>query len=115
MAWQKARLLTREIYALTRTAVERRDRGLSDQMRRASVSIMANLAEGFDRGGRGEFHQFVVIAKASCAELKSHLYVALDAGFVTDAAAAPLNDMIDELARILGGLRRALKAQRDSG
>lgn len=79
VAWQKARKLTREIYRVTAVGAFAKDFGLKDQARRATVSIMSNIAEGFERGGRSEFHQFLSIAKASCAELRSQLYVSLDA------------------------------------
>lgn len=78
IAWQKARVLTREIYEITRIGAFARDFGLSGQIQRAAVSIMSNIAEGFERGGRGEFHQFLSTAKASCAEVRSQLYVAFD-------------------------------------
>ncbi len=82
IAWQRARDLTKQIYEITKQGEFQRDFGLRDQMRRASVSVMSNIAEGFERGGRSEFHQFLVIAKGSCAELRSQLYVALDVGYV---------------------------------
>ncbi|MCA1795701.1 MAG: four helix bundle protein [Desulfotignum sp.] len=78
VAWQKARELTRNIYQVTGEGDFARDFGLKDQIRRAAVSIMSNIAEGYDRGGRAEFHQFLVIAKGSCAEVRSQLYVAYD-------------------------------------
>ena len=78
IAWQKARELTKEIYTITRQGEFAQDYGLSGQIQRAAVSIMSNVAEGFERGGRGEFQQFLSIAKASCAELRSQLYVGLD-------------------------------------
>lgn len=77
IAWQKARIMTKQIYLITNEGAFAKDFGLRDQIRRASVSIMSNLAEGFDRGGRAEFHQFVVIAKGSCAEVRSQFYVAM--------------------------------------
>ncbi len=63
-AWQKARELTKRIYAVTQHCDFAKDYGLKDQIQRASISIMSNIAEGFERGGRGEFHQFLSIAKA---------------------------------------------------
>lgn len=114
LAWQKARGLTREIYALTDKNAIARDYGLCGQMRRASVSIMSNLAEGFDRGGRAEFHRFLVIAKGSCAELRSQLYVAMDAGYLTEDLFTRLFAMVEELSRIIGGLRSAVERQRDN-
>jgi len=74
---------------------------------------MSNLAEGFERGGRAEFHQFLVIAKASCAELKSQLYVALDAGYMKQQEFKTIYSSADEVARIIGGLRSAVQKQRD--
>lgn len=71
IARMKARELTKQIYLLTRKEPFNKDFGLKDQIRRASVWIMLNLAEGVERGGRPEFHQFIVIAKASCAEVRS--------------------------------------------
>jgi four helix bundle protein len=83
VAWQKARELTKLIYQLTRKEKFARDFGLREQVQRSSVSIMSNLAEGFERDSSSQFHQFIVIAKASCAELRSQLYVALDAGYIS--------------------------------
>ena len=67
IAWQKARNLTKKIYEVTRRGRFRNDYGLSGQIQRAAVSIMSDVAEGFERGGLGEFHQFLSTAKASCA------------------------------------------------
>lgn len=84
IAWQKARELTKEIYLLTSKEPFSKDFGLRDQIQRASVSIMSNLAEGFERRRRSEFHQFIVIAKGSCAEVRSVLYGALDVGYIIE-------------------------------
>jgi four helix bundle protein len=84
IAWQKARKLTAKISALTDNGRLSKDYGLRDQLRRSSVSIMANIAEGFERGRASEFHHYLSIAKASCAELRSHLYVAWDVKYVHD-------------------------------
>ncbi len=73
IAWQKARQLAAEIYRVTAQGDFSKDFGLRDQIRRAAVPAMSNIAEGFDRGSRSEFHQFLVIAKASCAEVRSQL------------------------------------------
>jgi four helix bundle protein len=111
-AWQKARELTKEVYRVSCQSAFARDFGLTDQIRRSSVSVMANVAEGFERGGRAEFHQFVTTAKASCAEVRSHLYVALDAGYLDQKEFQLLLARAEEVARILGGLRAALERQR---
>ena len=114
VAWQKARELTRIIYAISRKGAWSRDYGLAGQIQRAAVSIMSNIAEGFERGGRAEFHQFLSTAKASCAEVRSQLYVAYDAGYLTSEEFESLRAMAEEVTRIVGGLRSAVERQRDS-
>src|SRR4030095_14387167 len=84
IAWQKARVLTRNIYQATRQGPFAKDFGLTGQIQRASVSIMSNIAEGFERGSLGEFHQFLVTSKASCAEVRSQLYVSFDIGYLAE-------------------------------
>jgi len=115
IAWQKARTLTREVYKATSTGTLAHDHGLRDQVRRAAVSIMSNLAEGFERGGRSEFHQFLSVAKASCAELRSQLYVTMDAQHISQENCLRLLAQAEEVARIIGGLRSAVQRQRDTG
>lgn len=84
-AWQEARELVREVYALTDGQEFSRDFGLKDQVRRASGSVMANIAEGFERRTRRDFRHLLGIALGSSAEVRSHLYIALDRGYVTQA------------------------------
>uniref|UniRef100_B3EM12 S23 ribosomal protein n=1 Tax=Chlorobium phaeobacteroides (strain BS1) TaxID=331678 RepID=B3EM12_CHLPB len=112
IAWKKAREMTKEIYQFTGDGDFSRDFGLRDQIRRASVSIMSNLAEGFERGSAKEFHQFLVIAKASCAEVRSQLYVAFDVGYVSEANFSVLERKAAEVSRIIGGLRASVAKQR---
>jgi four helix bundle protein len=112
IAWQKARELTKEIYEISRQEPFNKDFGLSNQIQRAPVSIMANLAEGFERGKRTEFHQFISIAKSSCAEVRSHLYVALDARYLISHQFDLTMAKAKELSLILGGLRVAVAKQR---
>jgi four helix bundle protein len=76
---------------------------------------MSNLAEGFERGRRTEFHQFLSVAKGSCAEVRSQLYVAFDLGYVGESQFSQLNAQAEEVGRIIGGLRRAVERQRDRG
>ena len=109
IAWQKARVLTRDIYMTTRQGAFARDFGLSGQIQRASVSVMSNVAEGFERNRPGEFHQFLSTAKASCAEVRSELYVALDVGYVTQPQWDQLMCQAEEVARIIGGLRASVE------
>lgn len=112
IVWQRARTLTREIYQITRTGHFASDRGLASQIQRAAVSIMSNLAEGFERSNPNEFHHFIVIAKGSCAELRSQLYVALDATYITSEQFSELTLQAQEVARLLGGLRASVERQR---
>ena len=114
IAWQKARKLTSEIYRVTNQGKFAGDFGLKDQIRRAAVSSMSNLAEGFERGRPAEFHQFLSIAKGSCAELRTQLYVALDVGYLTTPAFDALMAQATEVGRILGGLRAAVERNRNS-
>jgi four helix bundle protein len=109
VAWQKARKLARLIYDVTRTREFGRDYALAGQMQRAATSIMANLAEGFDREGPTEFHRFVGVARGSCAELLSHVYLAHDIGYIADEEFRALSDMIAEERRILRALRASLE------
>ena len=111
IAWQKARRLTQEIYRVTSESAFGSDRALKDQIRRASVSIMANIAEGFERGRRREFHQFLSTAKASCAEVRSHLYVAQDAGYLTMESFSSTLILAEEVGRIVGGLRASVSSE----
>jgi four helix bundle protein len=114
IAWQKARELTRTIYKVTSVQPLKSDRGLVQQMQRAAVSVMSNLAEGFDRGSTKEFHHFVMIAKGSCAEVLSLLYVTLDAGYINDAELAALTTQTREVSRLVGGLRASLARRKNS-
>ena len=83
-------------------------------MQRAAVSIMANIAEGHERGGAAEYSRFLGIAKGSCAELRSQLYVALDVAYLDRETFAELLEKTREFGRILGGLRRAVREHRTS-
>jgi four helix bundle protein len=113
IAWPKARELTAIVYRATEQGKFQKDYGLRDQMRRASVSIMANIAEGFERGRSSEFHQYLSVAKASCAELRSHLYVALDAQYLQREDFNVLKSHAEEAGRVLGGLRASVQRRRD--
>jgi len=82
-AWQEARLLSSQIYSLTSENSFNKDSGLRDQLRRSAVSVMANIAEGFDCDSHAEFARFLGIARRSAVEVQSLLYAALDAGYIT--------------------------------
>ena len=113
ISWQKARELTREIYKVSQSTPFAKDFGLCDQIRRAAVSVMSNIAEGFDRAGRAEFHQYLVIAKGSAAEVRSQLYVAHDIGYIDQETFARLKGLAEETSRIINGLRSSLKRSKD--
>ena len=112
IAWQRARALTREVYKATRVPSFREDFGLSGQIQRASVSVMSNIAEGFERNRPAEFHQFLSTANSSCAEVRSDLYVALDVGHLPEPLFNNLMVDAEEVARIVGGLRAAVERNR---
>ena len=109
IAWQKARELTREIYTVTKSGEFKKDFGLRDQIQRACVSIMSNIAEGFDRASRAEFHQFLVVAKGSCAEVRSMLYLAEELRYLEKSAHIKLSDETVEITKILNGLIKSIK------
>ncbi len=110
-AWQKARDLTQQIYVVSNDGAFARDFGLRDQIRRAAVSIMSNIAEGFDRGGHRELIQFLYIAKGSAAEVQAQLYVALDAGYLKQEQFQQLYDFAGDTSCLLGGFIRYLKTR----
>jgi four helix bundle protein len=114
VAWQKARALTSSVYGATAAGAFGRDFALRDQMRRAAVSILSNIAEGFERGRLAEFHQFLSVAKGSCGELRAQVYVAHDAGHIERETFASLLGQAEEVGRIVGGLRAAVERKRNS-
>lgn len=111
-AWQRSRELAREVYRLTRPAVCGNDYAIRDQMRRAAISVMSNIAEGFERDGTNEFIQFLSVAKGSAGEIKAQSYVLSDAGYVPVEEFQHLYCLADETGRLIGGLMRYL-AQSD--
>jgi four helix bundle protein len=108
IAWQKARLLCSLIYKTTYKENFRKDYGLSDQIRRSSVSVMANIAEGYERRGDKELIRFLSIARGSLSEVKSHLYVALDLNYITEKEISELFLLIDETGKLINGLSNYL-------
>ena len=108
-SWKKARRLTKQVYTVTSARGFTRDFGLKDQIRRASVSILSNIAEGFERGGDKEFLQFLAIAKGSCGEVRSQLYVALDQEYLSQDEFEELSRSATEVSQLLSGLMKYLK------
>ena len=110
-AWQVARELTRRIYAITGEGAFSRDFGLRDQMRRASVSIMSNIAEGFESRTQALFVDFLGHAKASAGELRAQTYVALDAGYLDQKEFDELFDLADKCSRQISRFITYLKTK----
>lgn len=108
-AWKIARELTRNIYALTRNEPFSKDFGLRDQICRSTVSIMSNVAEGFERDGDKEFANFLSIAKGSAGETRSLLYVALDQNYISEAEFQTVSTQAVENSRVISGLSGYLR------
>lgn len=100
--WQNARELNRMIYMITMKEKFSKDFGLRDQIRRSSVSVMSNIAEGFERKGDGEFKRFLSIAKGSLGEVRSQLYVALDVQYISEQEFNDLNNFSLDLSKKIG-------------
>ena len=107
--WKDARALTRAIYQLTRDPKISKDFGLRNQIQRATVSMMSNIAEGFERGGNQEFIQFLYVAKASCGEVRSQLYVALDQSYLAQKDCEELTTSFRRLSIMISNLIDYLK------
>ena len=108
-AWQRTRQLAREVYAATRGEAFSRDFALRDQIRRAAISAVSNIAEGFERSGNKEFVQFLSMAKGSVGEVKAQLYLASDERYVSEDQLAQLLAMANEAAKLIGGLMSYLR------
>ena len=102
-SWKEARILAAKICEMSNRGRFRTDFGLRDQIRRAAVSIMANIAEGFGRGGKPEFIRFLRISRASALETKSHLYIAFDLGYLSDKEFETLHSQAARVTRLVGG------------
>ncbi|MGB0742954.1 MAG: four helix bundle protein [Opitutales bacterium] len=102
-AWQKARVLTRNVYDATKHDEFSRDYGLEDQITRATCSIMHNIAEGFDSGSNAEFIRFLRYAQRSASEVQSQCYVALDQHYINQATFDELYALAKEAKSLIGG------------
>ena len=108
VAWQEARTLTRRVYGVTGREPFARDFGLRDQIQRASVSSMSNIAEGFDCESKTEFGRFLGIARRSTVEVQSLLYVALDLNYINNAEFAEHYEQARKTKALIGGFKNSL-------
>lgn len=112
LAWQRARELVREIY---KAFINCRDLGFKDQIQRAAVSVMSNVAEGFESGTRQEFLNYLYIAKASSGEVRAQLYAALDIGYLNIETFKYLNNLVGECSKLTASFIRGLKVSKFGG
>lgn len=105
ISWQKSRELNKDIYNITnKNSSFSKDFGLRDQIRRSSISISSNIAEGFERETTKEFIRFLYIAKASSGEFRSQLYLAFDLDYITKDEFSKLNLKVNEVSKLISGL-----------
>ena len=109
-AWQEARVLTRVVYAATKDNPFAHDFRLCGQIESAAVSVMANIAEGFDGGTDIEFARFLQLAKRSASETQSHAYAALDQNYITPAQFEEIYQQAAKTKNLITGFRRYLQA-----
>ena len=107
--WQEARNLVRKIYEVTKVVEFRKDMRLTSQIQSAATSCMANIAEGFERRSDKEFVQFLYIAMASAAEVKSHLYVALDQAYIEKKQFDDIYEQAGKTAKMISSLIKYLR------
>ncbi len=112
-SWKQARRLTNEIYNLTKNQSFFKDFGLRDQIQRASISTMANIAEGFDGRTDRQFSSFLGYAYRSATEVQSHLYVALDQGYIDEEMFKKAYESAEETKRLINGFLQYLDDDKD--
>lgn len=114
-AWKLARSANKRIFDLTRAEPFSRDFALVNQVRRASISVMSNIAEGFEREGNKEFMQFLAIAKGSCGEVRSQLYIALDQDYIDRKTFDEIFELLTRTSRTISGFMRYLRSAPERG
>ena len=110
--WKLARKLTVQVYALSRNGTFAKDYGFCNQIRRAAVSIVSNIAEGFERRSNSQFIQFLDIANGSAGEVRAQLYVALDLGYITQEQFQAVFKDITSIGKMLTSLTRHLRVNK---
>jgi four helix bundle protein len=113
-AWKEARTLNKLIYKTTTRDPFRKDFGLTGQIQRASITVMANIAEGFDRQSNKEFIHYLNIASSSASEIQSHLYAALDLAYITEEEFKNLYEQTRKVRKLINGFIAYLKGKRRS-
>jgi four helix bundle protein len=112
IAWQKALELSTLVYKMTNKEKFSKDFGLKDQIRRASVSVVSNIAEGFERESNNQFIYFLIIAKGSAGELRSQIYIAKNQEYITNEEFEILNSKVIEVGKTIGGFVSYLRSQK---
>ena len=112
-AWQIARELANQVYKITKQESVCRDFGFLDQIRRAAISIMNNIAEGFERGSNKDFVRFLFIARGSAGEVRSLLYLGLDQGYLTNSDFSECRDLCIRSGQIIWALIKGLRKRVD--
>ena len=112
-AWQIALELANKVYEITKQESVRRDFGFVDQIRRAAISIMNNIAEGFERGSNKDFVRFLFIARGSAGEVRSLLYLGLDQGYLTNSEFSECRDLCIRSGQIIWALIKGLRKKVD--
>jgi len=111
-AWKEARKLNKLIYQVSAREPFKKDFGLTSQIQRASISVMANIAEGFDRQSNKEFIKYLYIASSSASEVQSHLYAALDLAYVDDEEFKNLYEQTKKVKKLINGFIAYLKRKK---
>jgi len=107
--WKDARELVKRVYQMSENFPSHEMSGLTSQIRRAAVSVMSNIAEGFERGANTEFIQFLFVARASCGEVPSHSYVVLDLNYASQSEIDELREQCAKLSRRIKSFIEYLK------
>jgi len=114
-AWQKGRELVNGVYDVSEDGALSKDFGLKNQIRRASISIISNIGEGFERDGNRKFIQFLSHAKGSCGEVRSQLYILKDRGYIDEIQFDNLYQLTIIISRMLSGLIDYLRTSGKKG
>jgi four helix bundle protein len=112
-SWQVARTLANMVYAVTKQEAFRKDFGMVDQLRRAAVSIMNNMAEGYERGSNKDFAKFLFIARGSAGEVRSMLYLAKDQNYITEEQFSDALALVVRVAQLCWGMIKHLQKHSD--